>query len=78
MCSRERNVKAQRQSALGGCVNATHSALHFEDAPHRAVTCPTNPDSVPMRVPMGHGLALETLDDEADEAYTGTDREQAA
>ncbi len=45
---------------------------------HVQVTCPPNPDPVPMRVPTGRGAAQETLEDEADKAFGGTDRDQAA
>jgi len=42
------------------------------------VACPPKTDPVSMRVPMGHGLAQETLGDETDEAHTGADHHQAA
>lgn len=41
------------------------------------LACPPNPDPCAMRVPRGHGLAQETLD-EADEAHTGADHHEAA
>lgn len=43
-----------------------------------SVTCPPNPDPGAMRVPMDPGEVQEALEDEADEAHTGTDRDQAA
>ena len=42
------------------------------------VTCPPNPDPAPMRVPTDPGGVQETLEDEADEAFGGADRDQAA
>lgn len=42
-----------------------------------ALTCPPNPDPGAMRVPMDPGWVMETLD-EANEAFGGTDRDQAA
>lgn len=37
------------------------------------LTCPPNPDPVPMRVPLAAGCGLETLDRETDEAFGGAD-----
>lgn len=42
------------------------------------LTCPPNPDPAPMRVPTDPGRVQETLEDEADEAFGGADRDQAA
>jgi hypothetical protein len=42
------------------------------------MACPPNPDPVAMRAPMDPGRVQEALEDEADEAHTGTDRDQAA
>ena len=42
------------------------------------LTCPPNPDPPTMRVPTAAGSGLETLDHEADKAFGGTDRDEAA
>ena len=53
---------------------------HASDTRARPVhlACPPNPDPGAMRVPRGHGMARETLDDEADQTFGGTDRDQVA
>ena len=43
-----------------------------------SVTCSPKPDPCAMRVARDPGGVQEALEDEADEAHTGTDREQAA
>ena len=42
------------------------------------VTCPPKPDPPTMRVPTDPGRVPETLEDEADKAFGGIDRDQAA
>ena len=59
---------------------ATRALAHRPKDEHVVVvvTCPPKSDPATMRVPTGRGSAQETLDDEADKAFGGTDCVQVA
>ena len=63
-----------RNLSVARCIRS-ESVAGYRDVP---VACPPNPDPPTMRVSTGRGTTQETLEDEADKAFGGADREQAA
>ena len=83
--NRSGRVTRQEQQSTNGARRYTHDAWgrlvkveSVNTATQVVMTCPPNPDPATMRVPTAAGSGQETLDHEADKAFGGADREQAA